>query len=163
MSQPVARRSIRSDPLHSRRNKEKEIQRYLDCLRNQEVQRDPGWCAFAAEAIPLLNEQLASLDEVDLLLSSLPKLPRQVIHGDFTARNLLWSDDSLSAVVDFRSARPFFAAYELGRLAFSPESVAGNSDWRTNGIAVLEGTAPSSACRRRGSDRLPRVADPVAA
>ncbi|MEU8249742.1 phosphotransferase [Nonomuraea sp. NPDC048916] len=64
------------------------------------------------------------------LLADLPdKLTVQVVHGDYSPVNLLWSGDRLTAVLDFRPPDPFLPAYDLGRKAFYPNTVTGGGDW----------------------------------
>ncbi|MFD1501337.1 phosphotransferase, partial [Streptosporangium lutulentum] len=53
----------------------------------------------------------------------------QVVHGDYSPVNLLFVGERLSAVLDFRPPDPFLLAYDLGRMAFYPNSVTGDADW----------------------------------
>ena len=63
------------------------------------------------------------------LLQELPTLTSQVIHGDYSLVNLMFDSGRLTAVLDFRPPDPFFIAYELGRIAFQPNTVVNNPDW----------------------------------
>ena len=38
--------------------------------------------------------------------------------------NLMFRSDQLAAVIDFRPPDPFLVAYELGRIAYDPRTVA---------------------------------------
>jgi len=49
----------------------------------------------------------------------------QVVHGDYSPVNLLFTGERLSAVLDFRPPDPFLLAYDLGRMAFYPNTVTG--------------------------------------
>jgi hypothetical protein len=43
--------------------------------------------------------------------------------------NILFDADDLTAVTDFRPPDPFLIAYELGRMAFYPTTVAWDENW----------------------------------
>ncbi|MFC7640256.1 phosphotransferase [Streptosporangium lutulentum] len=53
----------------------------------------------------------------------------QVVHGDYSPVNLLFTEETLSAVLDFRPPDPFLVAYDLGRMAFYPNTVVGDANW----------------------------------
>ena len=77
-----------------------------------------------------LTERLGMLAQVPDLMAGVPRdLRTQVLHGDFTAPNLLFSGDDLAAVIDFRPPVPYMLAFELGRIAFDPRSVALDERW----------------------------------
>ncbi|XKK39597.1 aminoglycoside phosphotransferase family protein [Nocardiopsis sp. ARC36] len=85
---------------------------------------------FDSLAHTTLNERLGMLAEVPDLLAGVPRdLNTQVLHGDFTAPNLLFDGDDLAAVVDFRPPVPYMLAFELGRIAFDPRTVALDERW----------------------------------
>lgn len=92
------------------------------------VARGPG-DDFDAQAEHTLHERRADLGQMPGLLAGLPALSAQVLHGDYSAVNLLFTGDDLAAVLDFRPPRSFRPAYELGRIAFDPRSVALDPDW----------------------------------
>jgi homoserine kinase type II len=76
-----------------------------------------------------LAERDRALDRIPGLLASLPALSSQVLHGDFAPVNLLFEGDSLTAVLDFRPPDPFLVAYDLGRVAFFPTTIARGAGW----------------------------------
>lgn len=84
---------------------------------------------FDEQSIFSLNERKIQLDELYNLITQLPKLTTQVIHGDYTFVNMLFEDEHLKAILDFRNPEPFFIAYELGRIAFHPSVIFNRSDW----------------------------------
>lgn len=85
---------------------------------------------FDTEARRTLIERRDMLTRVPELLADLPaELTAQVVHGDYSPVNLLFSGDELTAVLDFRPPDPFLVAYDLGRMAFYPNTVTGDPDW----------------------------------
>ncbi len=93
---------------------------------------------FDTQAARTLAERRESIDEIPLLMGELPKLTAQVLHGDYSPVNLLFDGDRLSAVIDFRPPDPFFIAYEVGRVAFYPNTVATTADWLTTARTLIE-------------------------
>jgi homoserine kinase type II len=85
--------------------------------------------AFDDAAHRTLLERRDTLKQIPILLAGLPPLTTQVLHGDYSPVNLLFDGQRLSAVVDFRPPDPFFIAYELGRMAFYPNTVTQHTDW----------------------------------
>ncbi|MFC7641828.1 phosphotransferase [Streptosporangium lutulentum] len=86
--------------------------------------------AFDVEAQRTLLERRDQLVHVPELVAGLPAdLTVQVVHGDYSPVNLLFVGERLSAVLDFRPPDPFLLAYDLGRMAFYPNSVTGDADW----------------------------------
>jgi Ser/Thr protein kinase RdoA (MazF antagonist) len=83
-----------------------------------------------AQSERTLRERRDQIGRVPELLAGLPRLTAQVLHGDYSAVNLMFSDDQLAAVIDFRPPDPFLVAYELGRIAYDPRTVTLNPDWR---------------------------------
>ncbi len=92
---------------------------------------------FDAAAEQTLRERRATLAHVPSLLADLPPLTSQVLHGDYSALNLLFSGDDLVAVIDFRPPDPFLIAYELGRIAFDPRAVALTSNWLEDACTLV--------------------------
>ncbi|WP_327048327.1 phosphotransferase [Microbispora sp. NBC_01189] len=88
--------------------------------------------AFDIEAERTLTERRAMLPGIiPKLLTELPrKMTTQVLHGDYSPVNLLFTGDTLSAVLDFRPPEPFLLAYDLGRMAFYPNTVTGDPHWQ---------------------------------
>jgi homoserine kinase type II len=78
---------------------------------------------FDRVALAALAERRDWLTALDRVLTGVPPLTRQWVHGDYAAPNLLFDGDRLVAVVDFANASPHLIAYELGRIAFGPEVV----------------------------------------
>ena len=93
--------------------------------------------AFDQQAAATLEERRVQLHRLPALLAELPPLHTQVLHGDYSPKNLHFDGDALTAVVDFGPPEPFLAAYELGRIAFDPRSVLHNPDWITAGITLV--------------------------
>jgi homoserine kinase type II len=93
---------------------------------------------FDALAALTLAERRGSIHEIPRLMGELPKLTTQVLHGDYSPVNLLFDGDWLAAVIDFRPPDPFFVAYEVGRVAFYPNTVATTTDWLTTARTLIE-------------------------
>ncbi|WP_331767522.1 phosphotransferase [Embleya sp. NBC_00896] len=71
------------------------------------------------------------------LTAGLPRVVVQPVHYDFTRPNLLvHPDDTIAAVIDLhdRIAPP---AWELGRVAFDPLTVATTDDWPTTALTLI--------------------------
>ncbi|XUY30482.1 phosphotransferase (plasmid) [Agrobacterium sp. rho-8.1] len=94
---------------------------------------------FDRNALLQLATRRTQLDELLPLLQSLPPLTSQVLHGDYSLVNILFSSGRLAAVVDFRPPEAFLIAYELGRIAFYPNTVEGTNDWLDYARLVVEG------------------------
>ena len=76
---------------------------------------------FDRIALAALAERRGWASTLARVLTSIPPLTRQWVHGDYAAPNLLFDGERLVAVVDFANASPHLIAYELGRIAFGPE------------------------------------------
>jgi Ser/Thr protein kinase RdoA (MazF antagonist) len=85
--------------------------------------------AFDELAATTLDERRAAVDRLPGLLAKLPDLTTQFLHGDYTFVNVLFDGARLVAVTDFRPPDPFLVAYELGRVAFSPNAIVTDPDW----------------------------------
>lgn len=93
---------------------------------------------FDALAERTLTERLALLEEVPGLLAEVPwGLTTQVLHGDYTAPNLLFDGEDLAAVIDFRPPVPYLVAWELGRIAFDPRTIALNDGWIDSAATLI--------------------------
>ncbi|MBP0451135.1 phosphotransferase [Kitasatospora sp. RG8] len=99
----------------------------------------PG--AFDLRSAEILRRRRELIRAVPRLLTGLPPLTSQVLHGDYSALNLMFDGDRLVAVVDFRPPDPFLAAYEIGRIAFPPEQVAESSSWPENACRLVSAYA----------------------
>jgi len=93
--------------------------------------------AFDEQALLTLAERRAVLPRIPELLAGLPTLTTQVLHGDYSAVNLLFKGDELTAVLDFLPPDPFLVAYELGRIAFDPRTVVLDEDWIASGVNLV--------------------------
>ncbi|PZG20744.1 aminoglycoside phosphotransferase [Micromonospora craterilacus] len=93
---------------------------------------------FDVQAARTLAERRDSIKEIPQLMGGLPTLTTQVLHGDYSPVNVLFDADRLSAVIDFRPPDPFFIAYEVGRIAFYPNTVATTADWLATARTLIE-------------------------
>lgn len=94
---------------------------------------------FDTTAEQTLAERRTMLRHIPSLLSDLPELTAQVLHGDYSPVNILFDDDELAAVVDFRPPDPFLIAYDLGRMAFYPNTVARDETWLKAAATLIRG------------------------
>ncbi len=68
-------------------------------------------------------------EHVHRLREQLPaKLVEQALHADLSRTNLIIRGDAVAGVIDFRGACAM-PAWELGRAAFDPRTVANSPDW----------------------------------
>ncbi|MFF3337823.1 phosphotransferase enzyme family protein [Streptomyces flavidovirens] len=75
--------------------------------------------------------------DVDRLRAGLPdELVEQALHADFTRPNMLVLTDVVTGVIDFRSAEAL-PAWELGRAAFDPRTVATSDQWPACATAMV--------------------------
>ncbi|MCM2431089.1 phosphotransferase enzyme family protein [Streptomyces sp. RKAG337] len=102
-------------------------------IAGERAQRD----AFDEQALRTLAERRAVLHRIPELLDGLPPLTTQVLHGDYSAVNLLFQGDELTAVLDFLPPDPFLVAYELGRIAFDPRTVVLDEGWIAAGVNLV--------------------------
>ncbi|MDN0193857.1 phosphotransferase [Streptomyces sp. S.PNR 29] len=77
-----------------------------------------------------LDQRRADLHgHVHRLRERLPdELVEQALHADLTRTNLIVLVDTVTGVIDFRGARAM-PAWELGRAAFDPRTVANSPEW----------------------------------
>ncbi|MGW2702332.1 phosphotransferase enzyme family protein [Streptomyces sp. NPDC001340] len=74
---------------------------------------------------------------VGRLRAGLPDdLVEQALHADFTRPNMLVLTDVVTGVIDFRGAKAF-PAWELGRAAFDPRTVAISDQWPACATAMV--------------------------
>ncbi|MFB8761168.1 phosphotransferase enzyme family protein [Nocardiopsis alba] len=100
----------------------------------ERVQQDE----FDVHAQVALAERRTMLAEVPRLLAGVPTdVTTQVLHGDYTAPNLLFDGDELAAVIDFLPPVPYMIAFELGRIAFDPRTVALDEQWIDSAAALI--------------------------
>lgn len=84
---------------------------------------------FDTNAQQTLAERRTMLAHIPVLLAELPELTAQVLHGDYSPVNILFGGDDLTAVIDFRPPDSFLVAYDLGRMAFYPNTVTRDTNW----------------------------------
>ncbi|MBL1115265.1 phosphotransferase [Streptomyces sp. 110] len=88
---------------------------------------------FETWALQAARERQAILGDVERTLASLPQLTVQVLHGDMAGPNVLFENNEVAAIVDFRPPTPGYLAWEIARLGCDPKSVLDNSaeSWLT--------------------------------
>lgn len=84
---------------------------------------------FDKKSILFLEERTEQLKNFSTLMAGLPLLGTQIIHGDYSFVNMLFDNNTINAVLDFRPPEIFFISYDLGRIAFYPNTVAKNPNW----------------------------------
>jgi len=99
---------------------------------------------FDEVAALTLAERSTDLAHLSPLITALPRLTTQVLHGDFSPINLLFNGPHVATVVDFQPPTPFLIAYELGRLAFFP-GLLRSHDWLAGAHSVLSGYLRTNA------------------
>jgi homoserine kinase type II len=83
-----------------------------------------------------LGERIDALSRIDEIRCAMPHLTRQRLHCDYTRPNLLFARGSLVGVLDLLG-HIGYPAWELGRLAFEPLTVARRADWPQVALAIL--------------------------
>ncbi|MDO0930123.1 phosphotransferase [Streptomyces sp. TG1A-8] len=88
---------------------------------------------FETWALEAARERQAILGDVERALALLPQLTVQVLHGDMAGPNVLFKDNEVAAIVDFRPPAPGYLAWEIARLGCDPKSVLDNraESWLT--------------------------------
>jgi Ser/Thr protein kinase RdoA (MazF antagonist) len=94
---------------------------------------------FDTNAEQTLTERKTMLAHIPSLLSELPELTAQVLHGDYSPVNILFKGDDLTAVIDFRPPDPFLISYDLGRMAFYPTTVTHDENWPKAATTLIRG------------------------
>ncbi|KAB7835590.1 phosphotransferase [Streptomyces mobaraensis] len=99
----------------------------------QAYEQKPKLGEFEMWALRAARERQAILGDVERTLASLPQLTVQILHGDMAGPNVLFKDDEVAAIVDFRPPAPGYLAWEIARLGCDPKSVLDNSaeSWLT--------------------------------
>jgi homoserine kinase type II len=113
-------------------SKREKLQELLLLIERREVQDD-----FDRRTVALLHRRIELLPRVIALLGSLPPLTRQVLHGDYSVWNVLFRGNEVAAVVDFRPPERFLPAFEIGRAALNPETLAAGP-WLDKAVAFVE-------------------------
>ncbi|KIZ17868.1 phosphotransferase [Streptomyces natalensis ATCC 27448] len=103
-------------------------------LARATAHHDPRLCQLREE----LEQRRDDLHtHVPRLRSGLPdQLVVQAGHADFTRTNLLAQEDVITAVLDFQG-EACLPAWELGRAAFDPRTVANSPSWRQRAIRLV--------------------------
>jgi len=112
--------------------KRQQLEKHLDTIARREVHDD-----FDRRTTALLHRRIELLPRIKNLLASLPPLTRQLLHGDYSVWNILFHGDELVAVVDFRPPERFLPAFEIGRAALNPETLAAGA-WLDKAVAFAE-------------------------
>ncbi|WP_217556754.1 phosphotransferase [Streptomyces sp. GbtcB6] len=109
-----------------------------DYQRLRDVLADHEGTATAAHAQMLEERRQDLLAHADSLRKGFPADPvRQPLHADLTTPNVLLSPAGrVAAVIDFY-ARTGPAAWEVGRIALDPRTVASESDWVPVALAMI--------------------------
>lgn len=96
-------------------------------------QHMPRLGEFEAWALQAARERQAILGDVERTLAVLPRLSVQVLQGDMAGPNVLFEDNEVAAIVDFRPPATGYLAWEIARLGCDPKSVLDNSaeSWLT--------------------------------
>ncbi|MFJ2419189.1 phosphotransferase enzyme family protein [Streptomyces brevispora] len=96
-------------------------------------QQKPRLGEFETWALQAARERQAILGDVERTLASLPRLTVQILQGDMAGPNVLFNNDGVAAIVDFRPPAPGYLAWEIARLGCDPKSVLDNSaeSWLT--------------------------------
>jgi Ser/Thr protein kinase RdoA (MazF antagonist) len=92
---------------------------------------------FDAVAERTLTERREQVGRLEAVRRGLPALTRQILHGDYAPPNLLYQEGRLLAVLDFGPAATYLPAWEQGRIAFDPRTVAGEG-WLESARALVE-------------------------
>jgi Phosphotransferase enzyme family len=101
------------------------------------IEAKAGPDEFDEAARQTLRERRAQARLIPALIGDLAPLTAQVLHGDYSAVNLMFRDDQLAAVVDFGPPDPFLAACELGRIAYDPRTVTLARDWQADASRLV--------------------------
>ncbi|THC43122.1 phosphotransferase [Streptomyces sp. A1499] len=96
-------------------------------------QQRPTLGEFEAWALQAARERQAILENVEHAIASLSQLTVQILHGDMAGPNVLFKNDEVAAIVDFRPPAPGYLAWEIARLGCDPQSVLNHSaeSWLT--------------------------------
>jgi Ser/Thr protein kinase RdoA (MazF antagonist) len=91
---------------------------------------------FQAWALDVLRWRLAQMPRIAEILAGLPPLTCQILHGDFAAPNVLFCNDQVAAVIDFRPPRARPVAWEISRIGCDPRTVLRSEEWQ-RGMRLL--------------------------
>ena len=112
--------------------KRQEIDGYLKVIEHKEIQDD-----FDEKTYELLIKRKELLREIPEILNRVSDLTTQVIHNDYSTKNLMFKGAELTGVIDFNPPNPFLVSYEIGRIALPPENLS-LPDWKEKAIVLVE-------------------------
>ncbi|HZX07141.1 phosphotransferase, partial [Kribbella sp.] len=112
---------------------------------------------FEAWACEAAQERRALLGRAAAILTGLPALTTQVLHGDLASPNLMLRGDTVAAVIDFQPPKPGFVAWEIARIGCDPRTVILGDQW-IDGLAVLLDAYRDEHPAARPDDLLSAVA-----
>lgn len=92
-----------------------------------EYRSKPQLTAFETWALEAARERQPLLEQVDQMLTRLPDLTVQVLHGDLASPNVLLDGDEVAAIVDFQPPRPRYLSWEIARIGCDPKGVLAQS------------------------------------
>jgi Ser/Thr protein kinase RdoA (MazF antagonist) len=93
---------------------------------------------FSAWVVDALRQRRAMLPHIGELMAGLPRLDRQILHGDMSAPNVLFDADAaaVAALVDFSPPRRLPIAWEIGRIGCDPQTILRHPTW-LDGLTAL--------------------------
>ena len=84
---------------------------------------------FEAWVLDASRHRRALLDRAAVILSDLPDLTVQIVHGDLASPNLLLRADQVAAVIDFQPPTPRYVSWEIARIGCDPRTVLLGDEW----------------------------------
>lgn len=95
-----------------------EKTRALTLIAERGCGRSP--CEFDDIAVNTLHERICDIEWLREGETRALGIRAQILHGNYAPGNIILDGDHVAAVIDFRPPDPFYASYELGRIAFFP-------------------------------------------
>ena len=93
--------------------------------------RRPTPDPYVAWALDAAKQRRALLDRLAAILSGLPELTVQIVHGDLASPNILLRGDEVAAVIDFDPPRPRYVSWEIARIGCDPKIILAGDQWVT--------------------------------
>lgn len=84
---------------------------------------------FEEWVVEVARQRRALVDRAGAVLSEIPDLTEQIVHGDLAAPNLLLRGDTVAAMIDFQSPAPRSLAWEIARIGCDPRTVVLGDHW----------------------------------
>jgi len=78
----------------------------------------------------VLRWRLTLMPRIAGILTGLPLLTCQILHGDFAAPNVLFHNDRVAALADFRPPRARPVTWEISRIGCDPRTVLRGEQWQ---------------------------------